>query len=55
MKESYAYKLAQDAVIESTALCVADKIKILRVLIKAEDAELMMEEYRAKKESEEAK
>jgi hypothetical protein len=55
MKESHAYKLAQGTVIESTALSVTDKIKILRVLIKAEDAELMMEEYMAKKESEEAK
>ena len=55
MKESYAYKLAQGAVIESLALCISDKIDILRVLINAEDSELRMEKYREEKEREDAK
>ena len=47
-KESWIYKMAQLAVLESNSLTDYNKLEILRVLIEKEDLALLVEEQEEK-------
>lgn len=52
MKKSEIYRLAQGCVVTNDNLCVADKLAILRELMRQEDIELFCEGEEEKKRKE---
>ncbi len=51
MKKSDIYKVAQIAVVNSTALCSVDKLEVLRVLMEREDTEQLLEKLEEKEDA----
>ena len=52
MKDSKAYKILQELVVNTSDICTADKTAILRLLFEQEDLALYIEEHEKQEEKE---